>query len=544
MPMRYDRREVLKLAAGGAAVGLMGMRLRAEELRGQGHVEGQPVAAKVGMTVLAEGGNAVDAIVAAALTVAVVAPHQTGPGGYGGHVTLALDGGKKITAIDFNSAAPAASRPDMFALNAEGKVKGNVNQHGWLAAGVPGILAGLQLALDRYGTKGFAELVGPAIHFARDGFLVDGSLMGSLRATRASLVNDTATARIYLPDGELPKAGATLRNPDLAAMLDELAKAKSVEPFYRGEIAKRIAAAFKKNGGLVTEEDLAAYRAREVEPLDWSWRGQSLRTPPPSAGGATVIEALAILKALHWDEWPPDDFRSQRGALEALRLAWDDRLKYLGDPGKGDGPVGRLLGEEHIKKLAGKVEQALKDGKPVPTETDGRGASGTVHLSAADGKGNWAALTLTHGGAFGAQVTVPGLGLTLGHGMFRFDPRPDHPNAPGPGKRPLHNMCPTIVLREGKPVLAVGGRGGRRIPNALFEVLAHYVGRGTSIEEALAKPRLHTEGGLKVELEQGWPDATATKFKEAGYTMARAPSAYVSAVWAEAKSGAIRGASR
>jgi gamma-glutamyltranspeptidase/glutathione hydrolase len=542
--MRYDRREVLKFAAAGAAAGLGAMRLAAEEPRSQGHVEGQPVAAKVGISVLVNGGNAVDAIVAAALTVTVVAPHQTGPGGYGGHMTLALDGGKKITAIDYNSAAPAAAKPDMFPLNAEGKVKGNINQHGWLAAGVPGILAGLQLAIDRYGTKSFAELVAPAIHFARDGFPADGSLMGSLRATRASLANDQATARIYLPDGELPKMGATLRNPDLAAMLDELAKAKSVEPFYRGDIAKRIAAAFKNNGGLVTEEDLAAYRAREVEPLDYTWRGHSLRTPPPSAGGATVLEALAILKALHWDEWPPDDFRSSRGALEALRLAWDDRLKYFGDPGKTDGPIGRLLGDEHIQKLAGKVEQALKDGKPVPTETDGRGATGTIHLSAADGKGNWAALTLTHGGAFGAQVTVPGLGLTLGHGMFRFDPRPDHPNAPGPGKRPLHNMCPTIVLREGKPVLAIGGRGGRKIPNALFEVLSHYVGRGTPIEEALAKPRMHTEGGLKLDLEQSWPDATAAKFKEGGYTVARAPSAYVSTVWADAKSGAIRGASR
>src|SRR5262249_36965098 len=153
--------------------------------------------------------------------------------------------------------------------------------------------------------------------------------------------------------------------------------------------------------------------------------------------------------------------------------------------------------------------RALAEGKPVEAATDGRGAGGTVHLSAADGKGTWAALTLTHGDSFGAQVTVPGLGLTLGQGMSRFDPRPKHPNAPGPGKRPLHNMCPTVVLRDGKAVAALGGRGGRKIPNAVFGVLVQLVGRGVSFEDALAAPRLHTKGALAVGLEPKWPDAEA-----------------------------------
>src|SRR5439155_1135034 len=163
--------------------------------------------------------------------------------------------------------------------------------------------------------------------------------------------------------------------PDLADLLEALARGRSAEPFYRGDVARRIAAAFKKHGGLVTADDLAAYRAREVRPLELVWGGYSVRTPPPTAGGLTVLEALALM----------------------------------------------------------------------------------------------------HGGSFGACVTVAGLGLTLGHGMSRFDPRPGHPNAPGPGKRPLHNMCPTVVLKDGRPVLALGGRGGRKIPNAVFEVLVHFV---------------------------------------------------------------------
>src|SRR5262249_11948180 len=152
-----------------------------------------------------------------------------------------------------------------------------------------------------------------------------------------------------------------------------------------------------------------------------------------------------------------------------------------------------LLSEAYARQSAARVEAALRDSKPVAAESDGRAADGTVHLSAADTQGNLVALTLTHGGHFGARVTVDGLGLTLGHGMSRFDPRPGRPNSPGPGKRPLHNMCPTVVLRAGKPILALGGAGGRKIPNAVFEVLLQYVGRDASLEDAIAAPRLHTE---------------------------------------------------
>jgi gamma-glutamyltranspeptidase/glutathione hydrolase len=543
MRPRYDRREALTLAACGlAAAGLPSVSAADEPSRPGGWVEGHPVAARVGKKVLADGGNAVDAIVAAALVVGVVAPQQCGPGGYGGHATLALDGGKTVTAIDFNTAAPAAATEDMFAPGADGKVKDRANEYGWLAAGVPGVLAGLQLARDRYGSRPLADLVAPAAAFARDGFPVEGALAAAIRSAAPRLAKDPATARLLMPDGDPPKAGAVLRNPDLAALLEELGKAKSVEPVYRGDAAKRIAAAFRRGGGLVTADDLAAYHARAVEPLALTWRGLAVHTPPPTAGGATALEALAVLKALGWDGWKADDPRAPRACLEALRLAWDDRLKYFGDPGKEEGPAGRLLGDEHVKRLAGLVARALKDGKPVEAGTDGRPAGGTVHLSAADGRGNWAALTLTHGNSFGAQVTVPGLGLTLGHGMSRFEPRPKHPNSPGPGKRPLHNMCPTVVLRDGKPVAALGGRGGRKIPNAVFMVLAHLVGRGASAEDALAAPRLHTEGALAVGLEAAWPVAEANRLKEAGYAVTRAPSAVVSAVWAGA--GAVRGGSR
>jgi gamma-glutamyltranspeptidase/glutathione hydrolase len=540
MTIQLDRRDALKLAAGICVGGLA--RARAAEANKAGLVEGHPEAAKAGAAILASGGNAVDAAVAGALVTSVITPHLCGPGGYGGHLVVASPDGN-VTAIDFNTAAPTAATPDMFPLQPNGRVQGEINFYGWKASGVPGTLAGLQLALDRFGTKKFGTVAEPAIKLARDGFTVIPGMANALRAARARLTKDPGSAALYLAAGEPPAANSRTTNPDLAAMLETLARRDSVESFYRGEIAAKIAATFKAGGGLVTEADLAAYHARQVEPLSFVWNGLTIRTPPPTAGGATTLEALSVLKSLGWDRWPVDDPRLARARVETLRLCWDDRLKHFGDPEKTDVPIARLLDTKHVNQLAAQVTQALRDGKPVAAQSDGRTAGGTIHLSAADANGMMVAITLTHGGSFGAQVTVPGLGLTLGHGMSRFDPRPNRPNSPGPGKRPLHNMCPTIVFKDGRPVAAVGGRGGRKIPNALFEVLAQYAGRGKSMADAIAGPRLHTEGAMRLEHEKAWPEADVARFKEAGYTVVPAPSAVVSAVWRD-ESGGYRGASR
>lgn len=532
MSSNYTRREVMGLAAGAALS--LGARCAFADNQpsspSRGRVEGWPEAAAAGEAVLAEGGNVVDAIVAAALVAGVVAPQMCGPGGYGGHCVVAKADGT-VSAVDFNSAAPAAFREDIFPLDAAGNVVGKVNETGWLAAGVPGTLAGLQLALDRFGTRTFPQVAGPAIRFARDGFKVSVGLANTIKASAAGLRKDAGSAALLLPGGEPPQAGATFRNPDLAAMLETLAERGSAESFYRGDIAGRISAAFHANGGLVTEADLAAYKAREVEPLTFEWNGLTLRTPPPTAGGLTVFEALAVLKRLGWSSF--ETFDGRRTLIESLRVAWRGRLRHLGDPEKADVPFARLLGEENVAALADEVSRAIREGRPVAAGTDGRPAGGTVHLSAADAAGNFVALTLTHGGSFGAKVTVPELGLTLGHGMSRFEPWPGHPNSPGPGKRPLHNMCPTIALRDGRPILALGGRGGRKIVNAAFAVLAQVAGVGKTPSDALATPRLHTEGDLALEIEPVWPAEDAAKLEAMGYRVKRAGSATVSAVWRE-----------
>lgn len=532
MQQHYHRREVLRIAGGfwlGSRFTEVAHGIE-ESGKSRGCVVGHPEAARAGDEVLASGGNAVDAAVTAALVAGVIAPHQCGPGGYGGHLVVARADGKPVTAIDFNTAAPQAARGDLFALDEDGKVQGEANTRGWLAAGVPGTLAGLQLALTKHGTRSFRQAVQPALRLARDGFAVSKSLADSTRAARAQLAKDPASARLLLREGEPLKLGSTFRNTELAKMFQALADDNSVEAFYRGDIARQIADAFKKNGGLVTAEDFAAYRAREVEPLKLVWNDCSIYTAPLTAGGATVLEALSILKELGWDKGEAGAEKDSRTRLEALRIAWEDRLHSFGDPEKVKVPLDRLLSTEYSRRMAGRVREAMEKGSPVRTSIERSSAGGTIHLSSADTQGSLVALTLTHGSHFGARVTVPGLGLILGHGMSRFEPRPGHPNSIGPGKRPLHNMCPTVVLREGIPVAALGGAGGRKIPNAVFEVLLQYVGRGLSLEQAVAAPRLHTEGDLHVLVEERWPKEQVEKWKKAGYTIAVGPHARISAV--------------
>lgn len=528
----------------GALAGSGCVRIKKQSLTNpHGAIIGEAHGAAAGMKVLADGGNAIDAVVAAALVSCIASPAKCGIGGYGGHATIALAGGKKIVSIDFNTTAPAAAREDMYPLDAKGAVKGRVNFHGWLAAGVPGTLAGLQLALDRYGTKSFRELVQPAIAMARKGAPVNAQFAQTLKSPGAFWRRDPTMTKVYLPNGQPPPVGENYRNPELAALLTTLAERNSVDSFYRGDIAQRIADGFKKNGGLVTAADLAAYRAREVEPLALRLKDCTIHTAPLTAGGLTVLEALAMLQALKWDSLPATPARAH-ARLEALRVAWRDRLNLLGDPAKLNIPVGLLLSGDYARENAEKISGAVQAKQPLPLEIQFPTHDGTVNLSSVDRHGNMVALTLTHGGTFGAQVAVDGLGLCLGHGMSRFNPRPGHPNSPGPGKRPLHNMCPTVVLREGKPLLAAGGAGGVRIPNSIFDMLTRFVMLAQPMEKAVAAPRLHCMGMLDVEVTNDWPVNEAEYLRSVGFKVKTGPTATVSAVCFDSASGDSRAAIR
>jgi gamma-glutamyltranspeptidase/glutathione hydrolase len=494
-----------------------------------GFVVGEPVVEGIGAKILADGGNAVDALIATALAGAITQPHQTGIGGYATHGMFAMDGGKRIAALDANTMAPAAFTKDIFKPDAQGRVPEARNYHGWLSTGVPGVIAGLKLALDEFGTMSFGEVLAPAIRLARDGFPLHASLAGTMARMKASFEKDAGSSRLYLPGGAAPAAGSLFKNPELADVLDTLAKANSIEPFYRGDIAQRIAEGFSKNGGLVTKEDLAAYRARLVEPLRLSWGEHTIHTPPLGCGGISVLQMLAILKALKWDTIADGRERLVL-RVEAMRLAWRDRLTLLGDPNFSAVPQAKLLSDDYAAECAEKIRATVKAGQILEPDFKTSTQGGTLNFSACDKHGNIATLTLTHGDGFGAHVTIDGLGLTLGHGMSRFDPRPEHPNVPGPRKRPLHNMVPMLITKGSQPVVAIGGRGGRRIPNAMLEFLTQHVVRGRPFGESLASPRLHTEGGKAVEHQKAWPKPSIDALNKAGYTVKIGGSATLSGV--------------
>jgi gamma-glutamyltranspeptidase/glutathione hydrolase len=540
----YSRRDLLRLTGGavvGAALTPTSVVNGGQTRKGEGFVIGQPEAARVGHEMLEAGGNAVDAAIAAGLAAGVAAIPACGIGGYGGHMVMAVAG--RVTAIDFNTAAPHAARPDMFALDENGAVRDGRNSRGWLSAGVPGTLAGLQLAADRYATQPFSKLMQPAIRLARDGFPLRAGQVNAIRSARVDLLKDPAAAKVLLKDGDAPPAGSTLRNPDLASLLETLANDGSVARFYDGSIAKQIAAAFKKNGGLVTERDLRDYRAREVVPLELNWRGYSIRTAPLPAGGASVLQALGILRALGWERFAAASSEDLHGRLEALRLAWADRLRLFGDPLHVEVPLDRLLSERHLKEQATQVDKAVREGTQVTTQSHGGLGGGTVHLSVADRAGNLVALTLTHGDGFGARVMVEGLGLLLGNGMARFEARAGYPNSIGSGKRPLTNMCPTIVLKNRRAVLALGGAGFRMIPNAVFEVLTRYVGRDATIEASIAAPRIGTDGGTTVSIEPA-SGGDGVLLQKWGYSITEAPIAIANGVSFDPATGESRGAMR
>jgi len=497
---------------------------------------GETVAQSEGKKILQEGGNVVDAIITAAATSAITSPQMCGFGGYGGHLILALENGKKITCFDFNTQAPKASKPDMFL--ASGKPNLESHSFGWLSFGVPGILAGLFQALKKYGTISWRRALSPAIHYCENGFMPSLALTTALRnATR--LFKDPTSKKLYFPQGKQSADSPSLiKNPALAKLLNALAEDNSVAPFYQGEFAKKFANFVQANQGILSYEDLASYKAIESEPLRFAWNDFEVCTAPLTSGGFTILETLGILKQLDLKSLAPQDQLFAR--IESLRLAWRDRLKFLGDPLVSKIPQDKFLSISYHKEAAEKISAAVKSGKCLPPDKPTMTQNGTINLSAFDRPGNMAALTLTHGGYFGSQVSIEPLGLTLGHGMSRFNIQPDHPNSVAPNKRPLNNMCPTVLLQNSKTVAALGGRGGRKIPNAVFEVVFQMINNAKELPEAINSPRIHTEGNLEVELEKEWPKEYLQALNNHGLKTLTSSSANVSAVGKSTSKGTFQ----
>ena len=464
-------------------------------------VTAQRLATQVGVDVLRRGGNAIDAAVAVGYTLAVVYPAAGNLGG-GGFMTLRLADGRR-TFLDFREKAPLAATPRMY-LDAAGNVVQGASTRGHLAVGVPGTVSGLETALARYGTMKRQDLIAPAIRYAEEGFVLDRGDIDLFATATDAFKGDPATAAIFLQGGWPFGVGDRLVQRDLAATLRQIAEAGS-DGFYRGPVAAALVASSRAGGGLITEADLTQYRTRELAPVECDYRGlRVVSAPPPSSGGVVVCEILQVLEGYPLKDW---GFRAARGVhvqIEAMRHAYLDRNSYLGDPDFVRNPLERLLDKDYAARIRAVIdpERAAisKDLKPGAPPHEG---VNTTHYSIVDAAGNAVAVTYTLNEWFGARVTAAGTGVLLNNEMDDFTVKPGVPNAYGlvqgeanaiaPGKRPLSSMSPTIVLRDGRPLMVLGTPGGSRIITAVVHTIINVVDYGMDIQEAVDAPRFHQQ---------------------------------------------------
>ena len=485
-----------------------------------------PLASLAGVEILLQGGNAVDAAVATALAIGVVEPNASGLGGEGYMVIYLADRGEAI-AIDFRAAAPGAATWDAF--------ENGPPSTGWGAVAVPGNVAGLALALERYGTMTWEQVSRPAIRLAEEGFIVTETLEGIILDTYETLLKDPELSSIYLKDGLPPMAGERLRNPNLAKTLRILAE-QGPRAFYEGELAEKIVAAVRAGGGLLSLEDMKNYTAIEREPARGFYRGyEILGAPPPVGGGVGVINALQQLEHFDLSAGEPVSARTIHLITQAVRRAHLDHLEYVADPAYWDVPVKGLTSREYAAMRAAEIDEFQagplpKPGnpwefefeeEPVPTGAyviEHYQSPSTTHISVVDKYGNAVALTQTLSSFFGAGVAVPDTGIILNNQMQNFN-APGHPNELVPGKRPRTIIAPTIVLKDGKPFLVVGSPGAARIIYAMVHILTNIIDFGMGIQEAIDAPRTYSYAtSNRTEIESRIPESVREELRAMGYT--------------------------
>jgi len=469
-------------------------------------VSQEAAASRAGLDVLKAGGNAVDAAVAVGFALAVTLPRAGNLGGGGFMLIHRADLGKTV-AIDYRETAPAATTKDVF-LDANGQADPFKSRWSGLAVGVPGTVAGLELAWRKYGSGKFAlaELVAPAIALARQGLTVDDDVADTLPAAAPTLAKHPSSARIYLrADGGVPQAGDHIALDDLAATLETIA-AQGAAGFYEGPVAQKIVDAVQAAGGRMTMDDLAHYRAVEREPVSGTYRGRTVASmPPPSSGGAHVVEILNILEGYPLGEQGLNSAASLHEMAEAEKLAYADRAAYLGDPDFVKIPLSGLVSKAYAEKLRALISPdrarpaaEIRPGEPQRYESDQ-----TTHFSIVDAEGDAVANTYTLNLPYGSGLVADGTGVLLNDELDDFAAKPGaanyfgllggDANAPGPSKRPLSSMSPTIVFKDGKVELVTGSPGGSRIITTVVQIIVNVIDHGLNVAEAENAPRAHDQ---------------------------------------------------
>lgn len=516
-----------------------------------------PLASEAGLEMLRAGGNAVDAAVAAAFAIGVVEPYGSGLGG-GGFALAHICSEGRNAALDYREVAPSSATAGMY-LDKRGEIIPDLSLVGHRAAAVPGTTAGLLRFSEEHGVMQRRELLAPAIRLAEQGFEVTEDYRRKATVALESLRRFPESARIFLDaDRNVPPIGYRIVQKDLANTL-RLISEKGQSGFYRGPVAEAIAAEMASQGGLVSLHDLKTYRTRFRQALKGTYRGyELLGLQPPSSGGVHLFQILGMLERFSLKSGPMDDPARTHLMVESMRRAYADRATHLGDPAFVRVPVNELISPAYLDQLKNSIDPdkaspsaGIQAGDPTRKEGQGN----TTHLCAVDADRNVAAITQSLNGWFGSGVVVPGTGILLNNTMDDFAAKPGVPNLYGlvgaeanaiaPRKVPLSSMSPTIVLKEGKPVLTLGTPGGSRIITTVLEVFLNVVDHGMNVQEAVDRPRFHHQWlPDEIQYEAGaFSESTAQDLRRRGHTLTPVePYGNAMAIQIDADSGNIYGA--
>jgi gamma-glutamyltranspeptidase / glutathione hydrolase len=474
-----------------------------------------PMATRIGVDVLKQGGNAIDAAVATAFTLGVVEPNASGIGG-GGFMVIYLAKTRQVITIDFREKAPLTATPGMY-QDASGRILAERMKEGHEAVATPGSLAGLAYALSHYGTITLPRALKPAIDVAEYGFQITPLLGSMIANSAAKLAKFPASAEIYLKPGGRPfKTGEKLTLKDLAKTY-RLISEQGIDIFYRGSLAGAIEREMKRAGkGLLTRQDLALYKPALRQPVQGTYRGYDVFSmAPPSSGGTHVLEILNVLEGYDISALGVNSADTIRLMADTMMQVFADRTKWMGDPDFVEVPVKTLLSSEHTLHIRKEIEKGglpSASGKPTSSGTDQ-----TTHISVADREGNLVALTQTINSFFGSGVVVPGTGILLNNEMNDFDPKPGGPNSIAPGKRPVSSMSPSIVLKDGRPFLTIGMPGATRIITALPQVIMNVIDHGMTLQSAIDSPRVHCTSDKEIAMEARIPGSVRESLARKGY---------------------------
>jgi gamma-glutamyltranspeptidase / glutathione hydrolase len=502
----------------------------------------EKISARIGADVLRRGGNAVDAAVATGFAMAVTYPRAGNIGG-GGFMMIHSADHHEDVAIDYRETAPAATTPQIF-LGAGGKPDTAKSRDSALGIGVPGTVAGLALALEKYGSGKFtlAELLQPAIDLARDGVVVTDDTADTLPDWyQRRMARFPSSAKIFSrADGTSLREGDKLIQTDLAATLSAIAK-QGPRGFYEGPIAEKLAKTIGDAGGIVTSDDLKSYQAVIRAPMRGSYRGYDIISmPQPSSGGVVLLETLNILEGFPMREMKQGTPSSLHVMIEALKRAFADRARYLGDPAFVNAPIATLISKDYAaKQRAGIDLDRATPWTDALSATPPHEGSNTTHFSVVDSFGNAVSNTYTLNFSYGVGLVADGTGVLLNNELDDFTAAPGASNAfglvgfeanlPGPGKRPLSSMSPTIVLKDGKPVLVTGSPGGSRIISVVLQVIVNMLDYDMDVAAAVAAPRLHHQWlPDEVRIEHGFSDDTLAALRAKGHRLIE-PFGYASA---------------